>query len=264
MDQQAKELARYLVSRLEQKLQSQPLSRLLVGIAGIPASGKSTFAQLLEAHVNQALLESTSKSAPKSSPNSVSLQVSVDEARKLLALLEHKADKNLLDFTDRLRSTLEAVIPPDTKAILVGLDGWHYTRHQLDRFADPKLAHDRRGAHWTFNGPSYVSFIQSLSTLAPEEGIPFPTFDHSLKDPSPSPHPILPHHRIIIIEGLYTLLSIDPWIEATKLLDERWLIKVDGHKARDRLIRRHVLTGVTKDLDEAKWRADENDGPSAH
>ena len=32
----------------------------------------------------------------------------------------------------------------DEKATLVGLDGWHLTRAQLDAMSDPKLAHDKR------------------------------------------------------------------------------------------------------------------------
>lgn len=39
--------------------------------------------------------------------------------------------------------------------IVVPLDGWHFTRSTLDSFPDPKLAHDRRGAHWTFDGDSH-------------------------------------------------------------------------------------------------------------
>ena len=66
----------------------------------------------------------------------------------------------------------------------------------------------------------------------------------------------------MIIEGLYVFLSIKPWSEGGLLLDERWLIQVDPVEAKRRLVKRHVLTGVAKDLKEAEWRADKNDGPS--
>lgn len=71
-----------------------------------------------------------------------------------------------------------------------------------------------------------------------------------------------PSHRIVLIEGLYTFLSISPWNEAGILLDERWYLKVDIDEAKRRLVKRHVLTGVTKDWDEAVLRAEENDMPS--
>ncbi|KXN88580.1 hypothetical protein AN958_07099 [Leucoagaricus sp. SymC.cos] len=129
---------------------------------------------------------------------------------------------------------------------------------------DPKLAHDRRGAHWTFNGPSYVDFVRSLrqDITSSTSVIHAPSFDHAIKDPTPDAVAIQPHHRIVVIEGLYTFLSIDPWIEAGKLLDERWFVQIDTIKARERLVKRHVITGVAKDMEEAIWRADENDLPN--
>jgi pantothenate kinase len=150
-------------------------------------------------------------------------------------------------------------------AILVGLDGWHLTRAQLDIFPDPKLAHDRRGIHWTFDGPAYVSFVRTLrKDLTPTSSIiTAPSFDHALKDPAPHAISIHPHHRIVLIEGLYTFLSIDPWNEAGLLLDERWFIRVDIEEAQRRLVKRHVVSGVAKNLEEAIWRSKENDMPSA-
>lgn len=47
-------------------------------------------------------------------------------------------------------------------ATYIGLDGWHYTRATLDTFDDPKDAHDRRGAPFTFDGEGYVKFVKRL------------------------------------------------------------------------------------------------------
>jgi pantothenate kinase len=85
-----------------------------------------------------------------------------------------------------------------------------------------------------------------------------------VKDPTPDAVHIMPHHRIIVIEGLYTFLSIEPWCQGGRLLDERWFIDVDIVEARRRLIDRHVATGVTKDREEGVARADKNDMPSMH
>lgn len=89
-----------------------------------------------------------------------------------------------------------------------------------------------------------------------------PSFDHALKDPTPDAVSIHPHHRIVLIEGLYCFLSVDPWDKAGRLLDERWWIDVNEEEGRRRLVNRHVLSGVAKDMQEAIWRADENDMPS--
>ncbi|EDR00645.1 uncharacterized protein LACBIDRAFT_192031 [Laccaria bicolor S238N-H82] len=208
MEAEAKALSQVLVKKLEETPSSK---RLLVGISGIPASGKSTFAQLLVDHTN-------------------------------------------------------AVLDPEstTRAILVGLDGWHLTKAQLDLFPDPQQAHDRRGSYWTFDGTGYVNFVRSLRAEREPDApiITAPSFDHAVKDPTPDAVSIYPYHRIVIIEGLYTLLSIEPWSAGGLLLDERWFLDVDIEAARRRLVKRHVVSGVAKDLEQASWRADENDMPN--
>ena len=198
--------------------------RLVVGIAGVPASGKSTLAKMLVEDTNAALLSQTGGSS------------------------EYDV------------------------AVLVGLDGWHLTRAQLDAFPDAKLAHDRRGAHWTFDGDAYVEFVKELrvplttaTSVTVEQDSPTiyaPTFSHELKDPTPRALAIRPYHRLVIIEGLYTFLGIDPWVEAAHALDERWWVELGEEEAKNRLVARHVQSGVAKDLEEAIWRATENDAPS--
>ncbi|KAE9406346.1 P-loop containing nucleoside triphosphate hydrolase protein [Gymnopus androsaceus JB14] len=207
MDAKARELSTILVQLLANK---SATSRLLVGIYGIPASGKSTFADLL------------------------------------------------FKYTDNLLQN------HSTRAILVGLDGWHLTRSQLDEFPDAKLAHDRRGSHWTFDGSAYLDFMKSLRDEISSETriITAPSFDHAIKDPTPHAVQIHPFHRIVIIEGLYTALNVDPWKEAAFLFDERWYIDIDIEEAQRRLVKRHVVSGVAKDPDEALWRAEENDMPN--
>jgi len=208
MEDKARELAPVLVDMLAKKPAS---SRLLVGIYGIPASGKSTFADLL------------------------------------------------LKYIDIL-----LVNDPQNSAILVSLDGWHLSRAQLAQFPDPILARDRRGAHWTFDSASYLQFVQSLRTeiSADMQIIKAPSWDHSLKDPTPDAISIHPNHRLVIIEGLYAALGVDSWGEAALLLDERWYIELSVEEAQRRLVKRHVITGVGKDLADALWRAEKNDFPN--
>jgi pantothenate kinase len=69
-------------------------------------------------------------------------------------------------------------------------------------------------------------------------------------------------HRIVLIEGLYVFLDVEPWSVAGHLLDERWFLDVDVEVARERLVQRHVKTGVTDNLEDAMLRARDNDMPS--
>lgn len=107
-----------------------------------------------------------------------------------------------------------------------------------------------------------LSFL-ILSANPDQPGIIYaPSFSHELKDPTPLAIPVYPHHRLVVIEGLYPFLSIEPWVEAGRLLDERWWVELGEDEARTRLVTRHILSGVAKDLEEADWRARENDAPS--
>jgi len=146
---------------------------------------------------------------------------------------------------------------------VVPLDGWHLPRSTLATFPDPKLARDRRGAHWTFDANGYVMFMERLRRSSPaEDEVAAPSFSHALGDPVEGDIVVRAHHRIVIIEGLYTFLAIDPWHRAGQSLDERWFIAVDPALGRERLCQRHVETGVAETWAEAEWRAENNDIPN--
>lgn len=146
---------------------------------------------------------------------------------------------------------------------------------------DPQEAFRRRGAEWTFDAESYCQFVTRLKAPIPQASIidvepspesndtppnihviTAPSFSHSLKDPTPDSVRVLPTHRIVIIEGLYVFLNTPRWKDAAELLDERWFVEIDVDQAAERLIKRHVLTGVTDTEEEARHRAYDNDLPS--
>ncbi|KAF7331673.1 PRK domain-containing protein [Mycena kentingensis (nom. inval.)] len=200
-----------LAQQLVQSLRQTPsYTRLIIGIAGSPASGKSSFAHRLVRTVQNLLLE-----------------------------------------------------PQSSEVLLVGLDGWHLTRAALDGMPDPALAHEKRGSHWTFDADGYVAFVKALrEPLSRSNPITAPTFSHALKDPEFDAIRVEPHHRLIVIEGLYPFLSIEPWVQAAELLDERWFIRVDEDEAKRRIVHRHVDTGICSTAEEALQRAVGNDMPN--
>ncbi|OCF36675.1 hypothetical protein I316_01271 [Kwoniella heveanensis BCC8398] len=207
--------------------------RLLVAIAGPPGSGKSTLAYPLTDHLNALLLLHRP-------PNP--------------SHIERPQSLELAEASDTQGEG-------DEIAICVGLDGWHYSRAELDGFDDPDEAHWRRGAAFTFNQSSYHSFLLSLrqSSSSPDsdaQSIQFPTFDHALKDPSISPSPIRPRHRIIIIEGLYTLLDKEGWRNSAELADMRVWVDVDRKEARARVIKRNFEAGIVDSIEACENRGE--------
>ncbi|KAL0573838.1 hypothetical protein V5O48_008102 [Marasmius crinis-equi] len=214
MEKESEALAIHLLRLLEWK---RPSSRLLIGICGIPASGKMSLTDLLLKEIDRLLPE----------------------------YRERTKEENL-------------------RAVVIGLDGWHLTRAQLEEFPNPQLARDRRGIHWTFDSAAYLEFVRALQKeITPSTPIiKAPSFDHAKKDPEPDTVFIHPYHRIVIIEGLYTTLDVDSWGDAARLLDERWYLELSIEEAQQRLVKRHVKSGVAKDEKEAVWRAENNDMPN--
>lgn len=103
-------------------------------------------------------------------------------------------------------------------------------------------ARRRRGAAFTFDSSSYADFVRSLRVSPPLPSIPFPTFSHSTKDPTPSKFSITPLHRVVIIEGLYSLLDISPWKEAAELMDAKVWIECPRDVTRERLVSSALYT----------------------
>jgi len=144
------------------------------------------------------------------------------------------------------------------------MDGYHLSRAQLSALPDPDTAHARRGAAFTFDGDSFLSLVRLLrQPLSPHTPVYYaPSFDHAVKDPVADNIAIPPTARIVIFEGNYLSLNKTPWKEAAELMDELWFVQVDKGRAKERLVERHVRTGVTADRESAARRADENDLPN--
>jgi pantothenate kinase len=146
-------------------------------------------------------------------------------------------------------------------AAFIPMDGYHLSRAQLSAMPDPDNAHARRGAAFTFDGEKFLELVKKLrKPLLPESTTLYaPSFDHAVKDPVEEDIPIHPSARAIFFEGNYLSLNKSPWKEAAELMDELWFVEVGFVKARERLVKRHVKAGITKDDEAANKRVSEND-----
>ncbi len=104
-------------------------------------------------------------------------------------------------------TTARALVSLLPDSILLPMDGYHYTRAFLHQMDDPVEAVKRRGAHWTFNGPKFVSDLQQLRQ---NHAGHFPSFDHGIGDPIENDIEVTKSHKIVIIEGNYLLLNVSP------------------------------------------------------
>lgn len=138
----------------------------------------------------------------------------------------------------------------------------------LAKKLDQKLQHEAdthtptQGAAFTFDLPAYSAFIDALRIPllpTPPPAIPFPTFDHKLKDPRLSPVPVTAHHRIVIVEGLYTLLSEPGWCECAAQMDMRVWVEVPRDVVLRRVLKRNMQAGIVTDPETARLRVDQSD-----
>lgn len=149
------------------------------------------------------------------------------------------------------------VMPPDVATVLP-MDGFHLYRSQLDAMEDPKEAHARRGAPWTFN-PALL--LNCLKKLRNEGSVYVPSFDHGVGDPVEDDIFVSLQHKVVIVEGNYLLLEEGTWKDISDMFDEKWFIDVNLDTAMQRVEARHISTGKPPDV--AKWRVDYNDRPNA-
>lgn len=143
--------------------------------------------------------------------------------------------------------------PPTDLAIVVGMDGWHYPRSTLSTFSDPKEAFDRRGAEWTFDSKRFADYVHTVKNDT-SQTLRAPSFDHAKKDPLEDDVSVLPSHRIVVFEGLYCNCDAGEWKRAAEAFDKRLVFDIEKEEAKQRLVVRHVATGVAKDTEQAIWR----------
>lgn len=87
------------------------------------------------------------------------------------------------------------------------MDGFHYTRAQLDAFSDPADAHYRRGAVDTFDANAWCALVKRLRRMDKGEVVSVPGFDHAVKDPEEGKLKVRGDCKIILLEGNYILVS---------------------------------------------------------
>jgi pantothenate kinase len=158
-----------------------------------------------------------------------------------------------------LVSALAAVLGRSgVSCTVVPMDGYHYSRMELDAMPDPGSAHRFRGAPFTFNADAFVG---DLRLARKDRAFSFPGFDHSVKDPVPDTHVLKRTSRVVLVEGNYLLLDEDPWraLSEPGLFDEMWYLRCPLEVAKQRLAKRHMHAwGWT--MQQAMERIEDSDG----
>lgn len=172
---------------MQQKL-SDPTRRILIAMAGVPGSGKTTISDALMQELNKHGIHD-------------------------VAVLPMVRPACLPQYTQQHPLTLQ--------------DGFHYSRATLSSFSDPVQAFQRRGAPFTFDATGLLELVVLLSKIPvtacdePQIITKVPGFDHALKDPVPDAITISSRTKVVIIEGNYTLLNGEPWSNIAGLVHDK-------------------------------------------
>lgn len=145
--------------------------------------------------------------------------------------------------------------------VVVPMDGFHLYRSQLAAMPNPEEAIHRRGAAFTFDAERFRQLVLSLREPLTDATttIYAPSFDHALKDPVENNVAIPREAQIVVFEGLYLGLDREPWSSAARMMNELWFVDTDREVARQRLVKRHVASGIVPDEAAAKHRIESTD-----
>lgn len=137
--------------------------------------------------------------------------------------------------------------------IVVSMDGFHLPRSQL---SGPDLI--KRGQQHTFDAKRFITTIDELRSG--DNVVYCPSFDHSIKDPIQNAIHVTLDQKIVIIEGLYIFMQdwclqgLNPYWFNLRILVHSKLTTV-----QERLIKRHVSSGLCINEMEAELRCKMND-----
>ena len=143
------------------------------------------------------------------------------------------------------KSTLAATVAAAAPgSVVVPMDGFHLPSAALE--ARGWVA--ERGTPRTFDADGYVAMLRALRA---GDQVRAPAFDRSREEPVPDAIIVPADAPLVITEGNYLLLDIEPWAQVRALLDEAWFVEVAEDVRLARLVERHVQFGRTR---EAAWR----------
>ena len=135
------------------------------------------------------------------------------------------------------------------------MDGFHLANETLDAQGLRSV----KGAPETFAATAFVAAMRQLA--AADTDVHLPDFDRVADEPRPGRITVRPSDDIVIVEGNYLLLDEAPWSELRDHFDAVAHLRVDPVLRVERLVRRHVRFGKTRDEASAFVRS--SDEPNA-
>ncbi|GAV29316.1 hypothetical protein PMKS-002798 [Pichia membranifaciens] len=249
-----------LSNRILEKLEedkSQEDSRVVVLIYGAPGSGKSTSAELLTKDLN-------ARFGRKNCGNRQ--RVSVPSQPSVIHQGKGKAQTQICQYNEE--SDIGSENEEIPFAIHLKMDGFHLPLSVLD-----EELKRRRGCQESFDDSLVVKLVELLLNDDTWSSLSIPDFDHATKDPVNPGIYVSRKTKVVVFEGLYLMLGIDPWSQIPKLVKETienksrskntvQVAHVRGGNETEtahRIALRHLQSGLVVSYDEGRNRYFNND-----
>jgi pantothenate kinase len=137
------------------------------------------------------------------------------------------------------KSTITQRVAKELDATVVPMDGFHL----LNAVLDQRGLRSVKGAPETFDAAGFLRAIRDIRSA--EKDISLPDFDRCSDEPRPDYVQVPASSPIVIVEGNYLLLELNPWFELRRLFDVIAHLDIDPAVRVQRLIDRHIRFGKT-------------------
>jgi pantothenate kinase len=187
---------------------------------------------------------------------SLTLPLLVDLAREIA----EKGERTLLGVTgapgagkSTVTSAIVDALGPEL-AVIAPMDGFHMVNSRLMELN----RRERKGAPDTFEVDAYADLLARLMNQA-EEIILAPDFDRTIDAPIEGAISIHKNVPLVITEGNYLLHNQGGWERVAPLLSQSWFVLLDADIRHERLIKRHMSFGMSRE-EATSWTlgSDEN------
>ncbi|MFH1760133.1 MAG: hypothetical protein ABIA63_03440 [bacterium] len=149
----------------------------------------------------------------------------------------------------------------DVPFFIISIDGFHYYNNCLISIKDKKgietgTLKDFKGRYDTYDT---VLLNNKLNGFLSDADISFPEYSRQIHDPIPDKIIIDCKNAILLIEGLWIFSDYPGWKEIKEKIDYKIFISSEEKVNRERVIRRFIIGGRTREQAEAHYnRSDRN------
>lgn len=141
-------------------------------------------------------------------------------------------------------------------AVHLPMDGFHLANRTLDALG----LRDRKGAPETFDGWGFAALLARVKAET-DHVVYAPGFERAVDEPVAAEIAVEPAVRVVVVEGNYLLLDVEPWRHVDDLLHETWFVEATEEERVRRLVERHTAFGRSPEAALAWGR--EVDGANA-